>query len=129
MIEDKKKVYARPGFVLSIFRSTIIADIAARPRDMEESRQKKILPDWAMNLKFFHKCPFYLAHCVPDRIVQNVLIESVEERTPFPNCGINKSCYDKKGFPMHTGSNFIVIVVARAISNFGKNHTVLICRF
>ena len=28
----------------------------------------------------------------------------------------------------HTGSNIILIVVARAISNFNKNHTVLICR-
>ena len=28
----------------------------------------------------------------------------------------------------HTGSNFILIVIARAISNFSKNHTVLICR-
>ena len=28
----------------------------------------------------------------------------------------------------HTGSNFILIVVARAISNFSKNHTVLICK-
>ena len=29
---------------------------------------------------------------------------------------------------VHTGSNFILIVVARAISNFSKNHTVLICK-
>ena len=33
------------------------------------------------------------------------------------------------GVTIHKGSNFILIVVARAISNFSKNHTFLICRF
>ena len=30
--------------------------------------------------------------------------------------------------PHHTGSNFFLIVVARAISNSSKNHTFLVCR-
>ena len=41
--------------------------------------------------------------------------------------GLKKSFGES--FYIHTGSNFILIVVARAISNFSKNHTVLICKF
>ena len=38
---------------------------------------------------------------IPDRIVQKFLIESVEERTPFPNSGINKIEKTKKAFPWY----------------------------
>ena len=38
---------------------------------------------------------------IPDRILQNFLIKSVEERTPFPNSGINKIAMTKKAFPWY----------------------------
>ena len=37
---------------------------------------------------------------IPDWIVQT-LIKSVEERTPFPNSGINKVAMTKKAFPWY----------------------------
>ena len=38
---------------------------------------------------------------IPDRIVHFFLIKSVEEKTPFPNSGINKVAMTKKAFPWY----------------------------
>ena len=44
---------------------------------------------------------FWDSLLIPDRILQIFLIKSVEERTPFPNSGINKVAMTKKAFPWY----------------------------